>query len=119
MLRFQPPPRQTHRAVFPQWAFLLSSHKSLWCLSAGSAFGSIVPNPVVIIETEVLIEPHPTPPVPAKTPPVPRPHEMPPHFLLYPVLDIGEAYARIPYPELVNPAPELRIDQVDDPVDRL
>jgi len=78
-----------------------------------------MPNPVVIVETEVLVEPHPTPPVPTKTPPVPSPHEMPPHFLLYPVLDIGKARTRIPYPEVVDPATKNRIDQVNDPGDGL
>jgi hypothetical protein len=37
---------------------------------------------------------------------------MPAHLLLYPILDIREA---IPYPEVVHPTAELRIDQGNYP----
>jgi hypothetical protein len=74
---------------------------------AGSTFGSVIPNLVVIIKAKVLVKPLPTPPVPAKALSIPRPHEMPLHLLLYPILDTGEAHTRIPYPEVVNPAPEF------------
>jgi len=37
-VRFQLPPRQTQRSDFPNWAFLLSSPKGLFDLSAWQRF---------------------------------------------------------------------------------
>ena len=67
------------------------------------AFETVVPNLVIVVEAEALVQPFPTPPVPAEAPPVPRPHEMPPYLLPYPVLDIGETSTRLSYSEVTQP----------------
>src|SRR4029453_5433651 len=66
--RFQPPPRQTQRADFPHCAFLLASHQGLWDLSCWERFRPLswaLP-PVVLEQAQVLVEPLPTPPLPAE-----------------------------------------------------
>ena len=44
---------------------------------------------------------------------------MPPHLLLYPILDIGETSVRMSDAEVVRPAPQLWINDVDDPANGL
>ena len=65
--RFQPPPRQTRRAVFRHRAFLLTSPQGLWDLLRWERFRHPWPNPVVGIQPERPVQPPPTPPLPAKT----------------------------------------------------
>jgi hypothetical protein len=60
----------------------------------------VIANPVVIAETEILIEPLLAPPVPAKARPIPCPPEVPPYLPLDPLLDVGEITARMSYPEV-------------------
>src|SRR5262249_32332517 len=78
-----------------------------------------VPHPVVAIQTQGLVEPRPPPPIPAEASPAPRPHHVPPDLPLDPVPDEAEAPARVPDPEVVDPAPQNRSDLLDHPPDRL
>src|SRR6202521_2165689 len=92
---FQPPPRQTQRAVFPHWAFLLASRQDLWDLSCWLGFRHRATNPVCLKQSQFAIQPWPTPPLPAEAFPLPRPHQMPPDLLFYPVFDKRKAPARM------------------------
>ena len=56
-LRFQPPPRQTQRAVFPHCAFLLASYQGLWGLSDWERFQPGSVHPVVVEQAQALIQP--------------------------------------------------------------
>src|SRR5713101_2386611 len=74
---------------------------------------------VIREQPERFMEPCRTPPLPAETPPIPRPHQMAPHLLLDPLPHKGKAPARVPDPEVVDPAPQLRVDLSDQRLDRL
>src|SRR2546425_8256560 len=74
---------------------------------------------VIREQPERFMEPCRTPPLPAETPPIPRPHQMAPHLLLDPLPHKGQAPARVPDPEVVDPAPQLRVDLSDQRLDRL
>src|SRR6516225_1799709 len=74
---------------------------------------------VVPKQPEPVVQPRPTPPLPAEAPSLLGPHHVPPHLLLDPVLDIAKAPARVPDPEIVHPAADDRVDQLDYPVYRL
>src|SRR5713101_9442940 len=85
----------------------------------GALSGSAqVPHSVIGKQPERVIEPRRTPPLPAEAPTIPRPHQMAPHLLLDPLPHKGKASARVPDPEVVDPAPQLRIDLSDQPLYR-
>ena len=67
--RFQPPPRQTQRAVFPHCAFLLVSCEGLWDLSRWERFRLWPTDPIAVKQAQALLQPLPTPPLPAEAPP--------------------------------------------------
>ena len=67
LLRFQPPPLRTQRADFPHYALLHTSPQGLWDLSRWGRFGrSLARDAVLAEETEFLVQPSPTPPLPAE-----------------------------------------------------
>src|SRR5437867_691037 len=108
-VRLQPPPHRTARTDFPYAALLSASCHGLWDLSTGSAFGrGPIANPVVSEESELVMEPCRTPPLPAEAATAPRPHEMSPHSLLDPQPHIRQAPMRVPDPEVVHPPPKRR-----------
>src|SRR4029453_7017356 len=74
---------------------------------------------VVSKEPERVIEPRRTPPLPAEASPIPRPHQMAPDLPLDPLPHEGKAPTRMPDPEVVDPAPQLRVDLGDQRLDRL
>ena len=119
--RFQPPPRQTQRADFPHCAFLLASHQGLWDLSGWERFRHLswALHPVVLEQTQVLVKPLPTPPLPAEAPPLPCTHQMTPDFLFHPVFHKAKTPARIPYRKIAHPAPQDRVNELNHPTDRL
>ena len=83
--RFQLPPRRTVRAAFPHTA-LLALRQGLCDLSSGSAFRhGLDPDPVVSKQPKPVVQPRPTPPLPAEALSLPRSHQMSPHLLLDPV----------------------------------
>ena len=67
--RFQPPPHQTQHADFPHYAFLSASRQGLWDLSCRERFrsGPRPPDPVITVQSQPLIQPAPTPPLPTKS----------------------------------------------------
>src|SRR5262249_59281237 len=117
----RPPPRQTRRAGLPPRAFLSASCQGLWDLSCRGRFQPwLVPtDPVAVEQPEPLVQPPPTPPPPTEAPALPGAHQMPPHLLLHPVADEREAAARVADREVVHPAPEDRVDQLNHPAHRL
>ena len=76
-------------------------------------------DPVGPEEPQVLIQPRLTPPVPAEAAAFLVPRQVPPHLLLHPVSDVGEASTGVPVSEVVDPPPEDRVDLLDHPVHRL
>src|SRR4029450_11374169 len=78
-----------------------------------------VPHSVVCEQAELVIEPRRTPPLPAEAPTIPRPHQMAPDLLLDPPPHNGQAPARVPDPEVVDPTPQLRVDLGDQRRHRL
>src|SRR6266446_6202312 len=78
-----------------------------------------VPHSVICKQPERVVEPGRTPPLPAEAPTIPRPHQMAPHPLLDPLPHKGKASARVPDPEVGDPAPQLRVDLDDQPLHRL
>src|SRR6266851_4932973 len=83
-------------------------------LGALSCVGHVL-HSVVLKQPERPMHPRPTPPLPAEAPTTPRPHHMPPHLLLDPVPHRGKAPGRVPDTEVVDPAPQNRIDLRDHP----
>src|SRR4051812_40343550 len=75
--------------------------------------------PGTVEQPEPLVQPRPTPPPPTEAPTLPGTHQVPPHLLLHPVADEREAAARMADREIVHPAPEDRVDQLDHPGRRL
>src|SRR5712692_1148059 len=86
----------------------------------GALSGSAqVPHSVIGKQPERVIEPRRTPPLPAEAPTIPRPHQTAPHLLLDPLPHKGQAPARVPDPEVAEPAPQLRVDLGDQHLHRL
>jgi hypothetical protein len=117
--RFQPPPRQTQRADFPHCAFLLASHQGLWDLSGWERFQPWALHPVVFEQAQMLVEPLPTPPLPAEAPPFPYTHQMTPDFLFHPIFDKTKAPTGITDSKVPHPAAQDWVDQRHHPLDRL
>src|SRR5712691_9684574 len=72
-----------------------------------------VSHSVICKQPERVIEPRRTPPLPAEAPTIPRPHQVAPDLPLDPPPHRSEAPARVPDPEVVDPAPQLRVDHDD------
>lgn len=75
--RFQFPPRQTQHADLPHCAFLLASCRGLCDLAGWADFQRQLLRtayPVRVEQTEAIIEPAPTPPVPAEALALPGTH---------------------------------------------
>ena len=109
--RFQLPPRQTQRADFPHCAFLLVSCEGLWDLSHWERFRLRPTHPVVVKQPQSVIQPPPTPPLPAKALAIPRTHQMPPHLLFHPIFDKAKASGGVSHGKVAHPAPQNRVDQ--------
>jgi hypothetical protein len=56
------------------------------------------PDSVLIVQAEFVVEPSPTPPLPAEAFPLPGAHQVPPNLLFYPVFDKRKAPTRMPIP---------------------
>ena len=115
--RFQLPPRQTQRAVFPHCAFLFASCQGLWDLSRWERFlNRPTTNLIAVEQLQVLVQVAPTPPLPAKASPIPGSPHLTPEFLFYPVFDEAEAFAGVSNGEVVHPASQHRIDRLNHPI---
>ena len=116
--RFQLPPRQTQHADFRHWAFLLPSSQGLCGRSCRECFRQ-VDDSVLGEQTEAVIKPTPTPPLPAEPRSFPLLHQVPPYLLLDPVLHVTEAAARLSDAEVVCPSAQDWVDEVNDSLSRL
>ena len=119
MPRFQSPPRRTQHADFPHCAPPFASPQGLWDLSCWGCFRSVAPHPVAVEQPQSVVQPRPTPPLPAEALSFPGVHQVAPDLLLYPIFDVAEALTGVPNREVVHPPPEHRIDQAYHPPNRL
>ena len=77
---------------FPYWAVLLASRQGLCDLSRWQHFRIlVVPHLVVSIQSQRLVQPLPTPSVPAETLALPCTHQVSPYLLLDPVFHVSKA----------------------------
>ena len=81
--------------------------------------GPIISDSIIVKQSQSLIQPSPTPSVPAEATAFSRTHQMTSDLLLHPVFDISEALAGVSNPKIVYPSPENRINQVYNPIYRL
>ena len=107
MPRFQPPPRRTQHADFPHCAPPFASLQGLWDLSYRGNFRSVVSHSIAVEQPQSGVQPRPTPPLPAEALSFPGMRQMAPDLLLYPISDVGEALARVPHREVVDPPPSI------------
>jgi hypothetical protein len=68
-----------------------------------SADGSI--NPILVKQSECVVEPLLTPPLPAESWAFSGAHQMPPNLLLHREFNVGKASARVPLPQSSGPNP--------------
>ena len=76
-------------------------------------------NLIAVEQLQVLVQGVPTPPLPAKAAPIPGSPHVTPDLLFYPVLDEAKALAGVSLGEVIHPAPQHRVDQLHDPINRL
>src|SRR5262249_43393692 len=72
--------------------------------------------PVTVEQLQGVIQPLPTPPLPAEALALPSLHQMAPDLLLHPVLYEAEALGGISNREVIHPAAQYRVDQLDHPI---
>jgi len=72
-------------------------------------------NSVLVKQSECIVEPLLTPPLPAESCALPCAHQMPSNLLLHPELNVGKTPARVPYRKVVHPTPQNRIDKFNHP----
>jgi hypothetical protein len=119
VLRFQPPPRRTQRADFPHCALLFASPQGLWGLSCWGDFRHAPSNLVAVVQPQRFVQPLRTPPLPAEAVPVLGPRHMAPDLLFHPVFNEAEALAGVSHRKVGHPTSKHRIDQLNDPIQRL
>ncbi len=84
-----------------------------------AAFGGSA-HPVVVEQSQMVVQPPPTPPVPTEAPLPPSAPQMSPHLLLHPILDEAEAPARIPDGKVPDSTrAQNRVEECHHPSDRL
>ena len=81
--------------------------------------GPIISDSIIVKQSQSLIQPSPTPSVPAETTAFSRTHQMMSDLLFHPVFDITKALAGIANPKVVHPSPEHWVDQIYHPINRL
>jgi hypothetical protein len=77
-----------------------------WLSADGSTY-----HPIVVEQTECVVEPLRTPPLPAESFVLSGAHQVSPNLLLHPELNVGKALARVPHRKVVHPSPQNRIDE--------
>src|SRR5215467_5085803 len=110
--RFQSPPHQTHRADFPQWAFLCASRQGLCDVWCRTNFRESLP-PVAIKQPQGVVQPFRTPPFPTHALAPSGTHQVPPNLLLYRYCDHRETSTRIANLKVIHPAAQDRIDHLN------
>ena len=103
------------RADFPHTALLLALCQGLWDLSVWERFRQRIPvaDAVVAKQPQLRVNPLTTPPLPTETPAFPCTHQMTTHLLLDPVANVFEAATRVTDTKVVSPAPQDRVDSVN------
>lgn len=81
---------------FPHCAFLFTSYQGLWDLSGWERFQPWPLDPVVVKQAQALIQPLPTPPLPAEALAVPCTHQMPSDLLFHPIFKVVEELVTSP-----------------------
>lgn len=76
-------------------------------------------NLITVKQFHFLVQPAPTPPFPAEAASIPGSPHMTPNLLFYPVFDEAEAFTGMSNGEVVHPAAQHRIDQLNQPVHEL
>ena len=111
-------PRHVERSarISRLYAHLPASPLGLWDLSCRGDFRLQPLNPVAVEQLQGVIQPLPTPPRPAEALALPSLHQMAPDLLLHPVLNEAEALAGISNREVIHPAAQYRVDQLDHPI---
>src|ERR1039457_5311554 len=118
--RFQFPPRQSEHADFPHSAFLPASPLGLCDLSGWERFRhqTGATNTVLVKQSQFIVQPAPTPPLPAEASQFAGTHQMSAHLLFHPVFDKAEASTGVTNGKVVHPAAQNRVDELYDPVYR-
>src|SRR6516165_8398926 len=111
---------QSYRLLLPALRFpVCFAPRVMRPIAPEALSASRAANPVVVEEPEFVIEPAPTPPLPAETLPLSGPHQVPSHLLLHPVFDIAKASTGIADGEVVYPAAHNRVDKLHHRIHRL
>src|ERR1019366_7411806 len=101
---FPAPASSNPAGRFPALGFpVCFTSRVMWPMRAGwlSADGS--DNSVLVKQSECVIEPLRTPPLPAESFAPSGAHQMPPNLLLHPELNVGKTPARVPYRKVAHP----------------
>src|ERR1700674_1956695 len=117
--RLQPPPRRTQHADFPHCAPPSASCRGLWDLSCLGDFRSVASHSIAVKQLQDVVQPRPTPSLPAEAPSFLSVRQMAPDLLLHPIFDVAEALTGVPDREVVHPPPQHRIDKAYHPLNGL
>ena len=72
--------------------------------------GPVMSDSIVVKQSQSLIKPGPTPPVPAEATAFSCSHQMTSDLFLHPVFDITKALTGVANPKIIDPASENRVD---------
>ena len=79
----------------------------------------VMPNSVIVKQSQSFVKPDPTPPVPAEATALSRTHQIPSDLFLHPIFDITKTFTGVADPKIIDPSPKNRVNQVYDPIYRL
>src|ERR1700748_2484955 len=102
--RFQPPPRRTQRADFPHCAPPFASRRGLWDLSCRGDFRPVASHSIAVEQPQSVVQPRPSPSVPAEALSLLSMRQLAPDLLLHPILDEAKALTGVPNREVVHPS---------------
>src|SRR5215469_14175019 len=95
----------TQHADFPHCALPFASRQDLWDLSHWGDFRSVASHSIAVEQPESVVQPRPTPPLPAEALSFPSLRQMAPDLFLDPIFDVAEALARVTHREVGDPPP--------------
>ena len=76
----------------------------------------IISDSIIVKQSQSLIQPGPTPSVPAEATAFSRMHQMTSDLFRHPVFDIPKTLTGVSDSKIVDPSPENRVNQVDNPI---
>src|SRR5262249_48895761 len=97
-------------------AHLPASPQGLWDLSCWGDFRLQPLDFVAVEQLQDVVQPLPTPPLPAEALALPSLHHVAPDLPLHPVFNEAKALAGVSNREVIHPATQYRVDQLDHPV---